>query len=221
MHNRITMKKTIFLLILGLFASRTEAQTFAEWFQQKKTQEKYLLQQIAALEVYYGYVKKGYEISKQGLKAIGDIKNVDLDLHTDYFNSLENVNPKIRDHPKIDDIIALQINIMNTYNHVCSNVNESGAFNPEEVSYINRVFTKLLDDCAGTIDELTLITTADKLEMKDGERLDRIDALYMEMQDKYSFAQSFGNEAMVLAAGRLQEQNDIQTSRTLIGIKNK
>lgn len=215
------MKKIFILLILTLLGLRTEAQTFAEWFQQKKTQEKYLLQQIAALKVYYGYVKTGYEISEKGLKVIGDIKNGDLNLHTEYFHSLEEVNPEIRDHPKIDDIIDLQINIINTYKKVYSNVGESGTINSEEVNYLQRVYTRLLDDCAVTIDELTTLTTAGNLEMKDDERLERINVLYINMQDKYLFARIFDNEVRALVAGRLQEQSDLKTSFFLNGIKNE
>lgn len=44
-----------------------EAQTFDEWFRQKKTQKKYLVQQIAALKVYLGYLKEGYEIAQKGM----------------------------------------------------------------------------------------------------------------------------------------------------------
>lgn len=215
------MKKLTILLLLSLLATGIQAQTYDELFEQKKTQKKYLIQQIAALKIYLGYVKEGYSIAEKGLNTIGDIKNGELNLHTDYFSSLKNVKPEIKNHTKVAGIISLQISIMDTYKHVYSNVNESGAFNPEEVSYINRVFTRLLDDCAGTLDELTMITTASKLEMKDGERLERIDELYKDMQDKYTFAQSFGNEAMVLAVGRIQEKNNIQTSRTLNGIKDE
>ncbi len=56
--------------------------------------------------------------------------------------------------------------------------------------------------------------------MKDDERLKRIDALYNDMQDKYTFVQSFSNEAKLLATSRISEQNDIQTSRALNGVKN-
>ncbi|MCH5688762.1 conjugal transfer protein TraI [Niabella sp. W65] len=53
------MKKILLFLLLVVSAgSNLQAQTFAEWFQQKKTQKKYLLQQIAALQVYIGYAKK-------------------------------------------------------------------------------------------------------------------------------------------------------------------
>ena len=46
-----------------------------------------------------------------------------------------------------------------------------------------------------TIDEFIAVTTSNELEMKDDERLKRIDTLYNDMQGKYTFAQSFANEA--------------------------
>jgi hypothetical protein len=49
--------------------------------------------------------------------------------------------------------------------------------------------------------------------------MERIDILYQNMTDKYTFSQSFNNETMVLAASRIKENNDVQTSRALYGIK--
>ena len=51
------------------------AQTLAEWTQQNKTQIKYLVEQIAALQAYALVAEKGYSIAKTGLNAIGNIKN--------------------------------------------------------------------------------------------------------------------------------------------------
>jgi hypothetical protein len=55
--------------------------------------------------------------------------------------------------------------------------------------------------------------------MKDDERLKRIEALYTDMQSKYSFVKGFSDEAKLLAVSRLREQNEIITSRALNGIK--
>ncbi|WP_423147796.1 hypothetical protein [Rubrolithibacter danxiaensis] len=215
------MKKLIILSLLAVFVDSTQAQTFSEWFRQKKTQKKYLIQQIAVLQVYLGYVNKGYSIAHKGLKTIRDLKHGELNLHTDYFNSLQNVNPKIRNYAKVADIIFLQQDIIQAYYHAYTKTKESGAFNQDEINYIGRVFKRLLDDCAGTIDELITLTTNGKLEMKDDERLKSIDKLYTDMEDKYSFVKDFGNEAILLAAARMQVKNDTQISRALYGIKNK
>ena len=206
-------------MLLAIFAREVKAQTFAEWFQQKKTQKKYLLQQIAALEVYIGYLQKGYSIAKKGLTAIGDIKNGEFNLHSDYFNSLKNVNPRIKNYARVADIISCQVKIVQTYHQVYSQAKKSNAFNTGEIAYVFRVFGRLLDDCTASIDELITLTTSGKLEMKDDERMQRIDALYNDMQDRYTFLKSFSNEAMELAAAMIKAKNDVQTSRVILGIK--
>lgn len=208
-------------MLLGIFARGAKAQTFEEWFQQKKTQKKYLLQQIAGLQVYIGYLQKGYSIAKNGLTAIGDFKNGEFNLHSDYFNSLKNVNPRIKSYARVADIISVQVKIVQTYHQVYSQAKKSNAFTTDEINYLYRVFERLTDDCNANIDELIMLTTSGKLEMKDDERLQRIDALYNDMQDKYTFAKSFSNEAMELAAARIKAKNDVQTSRVILGIKNE
>lgn len=214
------MKKLIILIVFAILSTSTKAQTFAEWFRQSATQKKYLLQQIAALQVYIGYVQKGYSIAREGINAISDIKHGEFNLHKDYFNSLKTVNPKIKNYSKVADIILLQVNIIKTYKEAAKGLKQSGTFNAGEMTYINGVFERLMDDCAKTIDALIAVTTSGEFEMKDDERLKRIDALYSDMQDKYTFVQGFSNEAKMLAASRIQEQNNIQTIRALNGINN-
>lgn len=214
------MKRLFIFLLISIISATASAQTFAEWFRQKATQKKYLLQQIAGLQVYIGYVQKGYSIANDGLKFIGDIKKGELNLHSDYFNSLKTVNLNIRKYSKVADIIASQLKIIKVYKNTSMQVQQSKTFNADELNYINGVFNRLIDDCMATIDELIAITTSNKLEMKDDERLKRIDGLYNDMQSKYAIAQSFAGEAKVLVVARLREQNDIQTSRAINGIKN-
>lgn len=216
------MKKyLIILLLLIRFGPIANAQTFSEWFKQKKTQKKYLIQQIAALQVYIGYLQKGYKVAKQGLNAISDFKNGEFNLHKNYFSSLENVNPSVKNYVKVAGIMALQVEIAKIYRKTYRQVRECRSFTGDEISYIHRVFVRLLDNCTGITHELITLTSSGELEMKDDERLKRIDQLYDDMQDNYTFSQSFSNQAMVLAAARAKHRNDIRVSRALNGIKNK
>lgn len=215
------MKKMFFLLILsGFIVDNLQAQTFAEWFQQKKTQKKYLVQQIAALQVYIEFAEKGYHIAKEGLTAIGSFTKGEFNLHTDFFNSLKNVNPEVKRYVKIAGIISLQVQIVQNCNRAIKQFKSMDAFSNDELSYIGSVFSRLLDDCNKTLDELITVTTDGKLEMKDDERFSRIDKLFFEMQDMFTFSRSFSNNTGLLAASRLKEKSDIQTSRLLNGIKN-
>lgn len=217
--NNTGMKRLLTLALFALFFSEVKAQTRVNLFRQGATQKKYLLQQIAALQVYIGYAKKGYSIAKQGLNTISDIKHGELNLHKDYFNSLKTVNPSIKNYGKVADIIRLQVNIVNVYREAAKQVKQSSSFNGDEIRYISGVFERLMDDCTQTIQDLINVTTSGVLEMKDDQRLKRIDALYSEMQDKYTFVKYFSNEAKLLASSRNKEQNDIQSSRAINGIK--
>ena len=132
------MKKTLlFLLLLASASGSLQAQTFAEWFQQKKRQKKYLLQQIAALQIYVGYAQKGYQIAKEGLTTIGGFTRGEFNLHSDYFHSLKTVNPEIRKYAKVADIIALQVKIVQNYNTTYRRINSSNAFSKDDIIYGN------------------------------------------------------------------------------------
>lgn len=216
----VSMKKIIlFLLLFVPVAGALQAQTYAEWFRQKKTQKKYLLQQIAALQVYIEFAQKGYHIAKKGLSVIGGFTRGEFNLHTDYINSLKSVNPTLRRYAKVADIISVQIKIIQNYHQTFRRLNTSNVFSDNELAHIRRVFSRLLEDCDKTLEELITITTDGKLEMKDDERLKRIDQLYVDMQDKFTFSKSFSTDAISLAVSRIKEKKDVQTSRVLQGIK--
>lgn len=197
------------------------AQTWSEWFKQKKTQRRYLIQQIAALKVYAGYVREGYNIAKKGLNTIGSFKRGEFSLHTDFFNSLKTVNPKVKQSVKIGQIIELQLRMVQDYNRTVRQVRDGGMLSPDELEYLTRVFGRLMEDCSQTIDALTDVTTSGTLEMTDDERLSRIDTLHKDMEQKYGFLQGFVGDTKVLALSRKQEETNIKTSRALHGISHE
>lgn len=48
----LSLKACVAFIIGALCCGPLPAQSFSEWFKQKKTQKKYLLEQIAALQMY-------------------------------------------------------------------------------------------------------------------------------------------------------------------------
>ena len=214
------MKKIIRILIFAVFSvSTVSAQNLNEWVNQQSTQKKYLVQQIAALQVYLGYAKKGYNIVTGGINTIRNIKNGDFNLHRDFFNRLKNVNPAIRRYAKVADIIAYQVKIIKRTKATLQQIRETKQFTEAEMDYCKQVFDNLLDECIKTVEELVLVTTSGELEMKDDERLKRIEGLYADVQDKYSFACSFSEDMGLLAVQRLGEQMEIYRSKLINGIK--
>ncbi|MBN8876814.1 MAG: hypothetical protein J0I32_04655 [Sphingobacteriales bacterium] len=212
------MKRVLVLVAVICISNYGHSQTLVEWTNQKKTQIKYLVQQIAALQVYIGYVKKGYEIADKGLQTISNIKNGDFNLHRDFFGSLKAINPRIKNYAKVADITLLQIRIVQNYQKSYRRIKHSGQFTNSEIEHIYKVFSRLLDDTADNIEQLTKLITANQYDMKDDERLRRIDELYTDMKDKDGMIRQFSHENMVLAVQRMKEQNDADMMRKVYAI---
>jgi hypothetical protein len=214
------MKNIILLSVIAtLLFSELNAQAFNELFRQKATQRKYLLQQIAALQVYIGYAKKGYNIVSGGINTIRDIRKGELNLHNTFFNSLKSINPKISRYVKVADIITYQVRIIKLAKQTLQSITEANQFTPEEMEYCKKVFDALLDDCVKSIDELLAVITPDKLTMKDNERLARIDKLYIDMQDRFTFCNVMSEDIGILALQRMSEKIEINQSKLINGIK--
>src|SRR5690242_17273529 len=120
--------KNILLIVLMVIGYASFGQNTQEWTRQKKTQIKYLLQQIAANKVYIEYIEKGYNIAHKGLQTIHDIKKGDFNLSFNFFESQKNVNPKIKAWAKVADVIAYQIRIIKTAKQTQLDIRETGQF---------------------------------------------------------------------------------------------
>lgn len=210
------MKKLMLLLLLTGMFQVSHAQLFKEWFKQKKTQIEYLVKQIAALQVYIGYVQKGYEIADKGLTTIGNIKNGDFNLHRDFFGALKNVNPKIRNSAQVADIIALQVKIIQAQQRNFQRAKQSEGLTVKEVDYIAGVYFRLLEQTADNVEELITLITANNYELSDDERIKRINALHADMQDKYGFVRWFGDQTDVLVTNRKKELMDAGVGQSLL-----
>ena len=181
----------------------------------EETQIRYLVQQIAANQIYIGYLQKGYTIARTGLTTINDIKHGDFNLHYAFFDSLKYVNPKIRNWAKVADIALMQVQIIKAAKAAVQQSKLSKKFSSSELTYLQNVFSHLLDDCSKDIDALLAVATSGKTAMTDDERIRRIDGIYTAMQDKLLFSKSFADEAAILAVQRNQDETDIQVSKKI------
>jgi tmRNA-binding protein len=203
---KIAVALTIVVMSTISFA---QAQTWNEWLRQKKTQKKYLLEQIAALQMYMGYAKKGYDIVGSGLHTIRDISNGEFSLHNSFISSLKAVNPLVRKSTKVADIIAMQIEISRAFKS-----NGKNSLLPVSSQlYITEVKETVMGECWNDLEELLLIITSGRIEMSDDERLERLDRIYLAMLDKSAFAQNFTAEVDMLVLQQKSELSSIERIR--------
>ena len=204
------MKKIIVLFLVGLFLNQE--------IQAQAKQRKELLLQIAALQVYIDYAKKGYSAVSKGLNFIGDVKRGEVNLHDDYFTSLLKINPKVKNYYKAAEILSMQFKIMKIYKRTYADIKGNDLFHGSELDYIERSFQRLLENCSATLDQLLILTTDSKLELKDDQRIERIDALHKTMLQDYNFCLSFSREAKLLSLSKSREKSDTERINSIYGL---
>lgn len=208
--------KTLTVIITCLIISLSgKTQTWDEWFRQKKTQRKYLLEQIAKLQIYLGYVKKGYDVARDGLTLVSDIKNGDFNIHRIFFGRLKTVNPVIKRYGKLAEIIAMQSRMISKYKAHFSKFSQSEFLSENEVDYIHGVLTNIINQATADIELLTEVIENDRLEMSDDERVKRIDDLHKEMSEKHKALFSLIDHISLLIHQRQAETIDLKRLKKL------
>jgi hypothetical protein len=204
-------------LLLAALITSAKAQFLGGFFSQGATQKQYLEQQIAALQVYDGYLQKGYSIAKDGTGTISNIKTNDFNLHTGRIDSLKIVSSSVRNYSKVRGISQLQQQIMTSHNQVYSQITKSGQLTAKELTNFNAIYRSILQQSQTDLEELQLVITNGKLSLTDNERITRIDKLYQEMQNLYGKEQLMNNQALALAAQRSRGSKDNKTLKGLYG----
>jgi hypothetical protein len=188
-------------LLSALSFQALMAQNLSEWVRQKKTQNKYLLEQIVALRMYAGYLQKGYEVARSGLGVVRDLSKGEFNLHSAFISGLKKVNPSIGKSVRVAEILEMQFGIGKAFR---------GLGDLEFLSVTNRLYVDLVranlwEECLADLKELLLVLSSGRVEMKDDERLERLDRVYGSMREKSSFAQHFCSQVMGLADGRRED----------------
>ncbi|MDE3183098.1 MAG: TerB family tellurite resistance protein [Bacteroidota bacterium] len=165
-------------------------------------------------------MKKGYEILSDGYNTIKNIAEGNFNLHKAFLDGLLEVSSAVRNYRRVTDIVNDQVVLIKEYRNAYDRFRQDNNFNPDEIGYIAKVYDNLLKESLRNLDELLTVITAGKARMSDDERLQAIDKIYSDMQDKLMFLRHFNNSTTILAVQRAKERNDAQTIGKIYGLDN-
>jgi len=210
------MKKIIIILILtgGITVSAHKANAQASTAQD--VQQLVLdIEKLTQFKAILTDMKTGYTLLTQGYNQVKDISQGNFNIHSAFLNSLMAVNPEVRKYGRIADIIEEQASIVSEYKSTLRQANAGGHFNAGELIYMNQVFSQLLTQSLNNLTTLANVITAGNLRMSDAERLQTIDHIYSDTQNKLVFLRSFDNQVAILSLQRQKAQNDVHTLKKL------
>ncbi|HEY5749519.1 MAG TPA: hypothetical protein VIU12_25800 [Chryseolinea sp.] len=203
------------LLICLLLCAHGQTPNGQEFFSQKKTQIKYLLQQIAALKVHVEHLKEGYDIVQEGLHTASEIRDGKFSMDKTYLSSLKAVSPVVRNSPKLKASLGLQQRILDEFQSFATECGQEEMFSGDERDYVASVYANVLKHCDQAMAELEIIATAGQAEMQEEERLSGLDRVHEKLLDLYAFSQDFISSTRLLSLQRKKELEEIKSVRKL------
>ncbi|WP_442795988.1 hypothetical protein [Pelobium manganitolerans] len=167
--------KTLAIAFFALITSMAQAQTFNEWFRQKKTQEKYLLQQIAGFQQYLDYLKAGYGIFQKGSDLISGFKDGEFQLHQTFFENKSRLNPALQPY------VAKNSRLIQSALSYCDKAKKITAkeklLTPSQKAYAKNVIMETKGKTLSIKSAFEQLTSEDKMVLSDAERMARLQTL--------------------------------------------
>ncbi len=210
------MKKIILLLIILSAGISNKAAAQAQEIEQLTLN----IEKLAQFKQILSDLKKGYQIVSTGYSTIKDLSQGNFNLHKTFLDGLMTVSPAVRKYRKVADIINDQVMIVKEYKAAFNKYKQDGNFNAGEIDYLSKVYNNLFKQSLNDLDELTMVMTDSKLRMSDDERLEAIDRIHGNMNDKLLFLRHFNNNTTILAVQRARERNDAVTMKKIYGVNN-
>ncbi|WP_209864208.1 TerB family tellurite resistance protein [Chitinophaga sp. OAE865] len=173
------------------------------------------IEKLAQFKSILSNMKKGYDLVSKGYTKIKDVTEGNFKVHEVFLDGLMAVNPRIARYQKVPAIIEDQISILNEYTQAWNRFRGDGRFTEKELTYLARVYSNLFNRSLASIDELTMILTASTLRMSDDERIEAIDRIYEQTQQKLSFLRGFNKKASIIDQKRKKAIEDNERIRAL------
>lgn len=209
--------KRILITILFFFTLFSVKQVKA---QEEELQQLILnLQKLNQFRAILTNMYKGYQILTKGYNTIKDLAEGNFKLHQIFLDGLLEASPTVKKYKHVGDIITLQLQLVKEYKNSFRQFLSAGVFNTGEIQYLQDVYQNLVDRSLKNLDELLMIITSGQLRMNDAERLNAIDRIYADMQDKIQFLRYFNDKTTLVIIQKKKGLKDVDDLSRLFGIK--
>jgi hypothetical protein len=118
----------------------------------------------------------------------------------------------------VAEIISLQASIAEQFSKSLHSYQQSGVMRSDEVTYIGNVYSSLVSAGMKDLDALMTLLTDGQLQLSDGERIQRIQAIDGDMKEQYGFMSAFTNQTDLLLQQRTREESDVGAIQALYGL---
>ena len=140
-------------------------------------------------------------------------------LYKNYFEELQKVKAIISYYQRIKEITEKQVRLVAEYKRVWGLFKQDKNFNVEEIAYMARVYSGILDESIKNLDQIFLVINSFQTQMSDAKRLEIIKAAADGIDENYNDLKAFNQQGILLSFQRAKAQNDVDVVKKLYGLQ--
>lgn len=158
-------------------------------------------------------------LSQTRLTEISDWVQKQKDLYGDYFNELWQIKDAIQYYHKIEEITEKQVRLVSEYQSAYNLFKQDDHFTPDEIEYMGKVYTGIIDESLKNLDQLFLVINSFTTQMADEKRMQTINDAGNAIDENYNDLKAFNNENMMLSIQRSKDLNEVSVVKQLYGLQ--
>lgn len=159
------------------------------------------------------------QLSKLKLTEIAEWSEKTRAIYDQYFKELWEVKNLITTYKRVRQVIEQQAALVKEYKRAWQLVQQDQNFSPQEIDYMYKVYSGILDESIKNISELDLVIGAFVTQMSDAKRLEIINQVSQKIEQNYTDLTQFTNQNAVLSIQRAKGSYDILLLKRMYGIE--
>ena len=159
-------------------------------------------------------------LHKLKLDEISEWSKKQKELYQEYYEELMEIKSVISGYRRIRNITEKQIKLVEQYQTAWGLFQQDTHFNDEELEYMQKVYSGILEESIRNIDQIFLILESYTLQMSDAKRLELINSAADQIDMNYDDLQTFNRQNIKLSLQRAKTQNDVDAVRKFYAILN-
>lgn len=157
-------------------------------------------------------------LSKLKLDEISQWTQKQRDLYKNYYEELSKVKSIITYYQRIKDITKKQTRLVEEYERAWSLFKQDKHFNMNELDYMQRVYSGILEESVKNIDQIFLILDSFATQMSDLKRLEIINKAADQIDANYDDLTLFNQQNVLLSLQRAKTEADVKSVKEFYGI---
>jgi hypothetical protein len=158
------------------------------------------------------------ELSKVKLTEISGWTEEQKKLYSGYYTELWKIKSTIAYYQRIKDVTLKQAALLGQYKRAWTLFKKDNHFRPEEINYMQKVYSGILDASVQNLDQILLVINSFKTQMSDAERLELINHASDQLDINYNDLQQFNNQNIRICFQRSRDFADTKSIKKMYGI---